>query len=78
MLNMRYRLVPGDQPKNQSVPVPWKKEFLIPMDTRLVQDGINKNSEFVERAADIITKLAVEMDKCCPDCRELIKGILKT
>jgi hypothetical protein len=36
-----------------------------------------KNSAFVERAADIITKLAVQMDKCCPSCRELIKDILK-
>ena len=39
---------------------------------------VYKNSEFLERAADIITKLCVEMDKCCPDCREIIKGILKT
>jgi hypothetical protein len=36
-----------------------------------------KNSAFVDRATDIITKLAVQMDKCCPDCRELIKEILK-
>ena len=36
-----------------------------------------KNSAFVERAADIITKLCVQMDKCCPDCREIIKDILK-
>ena len=43
-----------------------------------IQTRVHKvSSEFVDRGADIITKLCVQMDKCCPDCRELIKGILK-
>jgi hypothetical protein len=46
------------------------------MDSSLVQTPVNK-SEFVDRAADIITKLCVQMDKCCPSCKELIKDILK-
>ena len=47
------------------------------MDSSLIQTPLNKNSEFVDRAADIITKLCVQMDKCCPDCRKLILDILK-
>jgi uncharacterized protein YlaN (UPF0358 family) len=47
------------------------------MASQRVQDSLDKDSEFVDRAADIITKLAVQMDNCCPECRELIKEILK-
>ena len=47
------------------------------VDTQIETPIHKGSSEFVERAADIITKLAVQMDKCCPDCRELIKEILK-
>ena len=47
------------------------------MDNTQIQTPINKNSEFVERAADIITKIATQMDKCCPKCQDLIKEILK-
>jgi len=49
------------------------------MASQRVQDSLDKDSEStVNRAADIITKLCVQMDNCCPSCRELIKGILKT
>lgn len=47
------------------------------VDTQIETPIHKVSSEFVERAADIITKLCVQMDKCCPDCRELIKDILK-
>ena len=57
--------------------IPTSKETWVPMDSSLVQTPVNKNSEFVERGTDIITKLCVQMDKCCPSCKELIKDILK-
>ena len=48
------------------------------VDTQIETPVHKGSSEFVDRAADIITRLCVQMDKCCPSCRELIKGILKT
>ena len=44
-----------------------------------IETPVHKGSmEIVDRATTIITTLCVQMDKCCPDCREIIKGILKT
>jgi hypothetical protein len=44
-----------------------------------IETPVHKGSmEIVVHAADIITKLCVQMDKCCPDCREIIKDIIKT
>ena len=39
---------------------------------------VYKNYDFVDHATTIITRLCEQVDKCCPDCKELIKGILKT
>ena len=43
------------------------------VDTQIETPIHKGSSEFVARAADIITKLATQIDKCCPSCRELIK-----
>jgi hypothetical protein len=47
------------------------------MDSSLVQTPVNKNSEFVDRATEIITKLIEQVDKCCPLCNELLKESLQ-
>jgi hypothetical protein len=47
------------------------------VDTQIETPVHKGSSEFVERAADIITILCVQMDKCCPKCQDMIKEILK-
>ena len=48
------------------------------MDDIVRELPIYKNYEFVDHATTIITRLSEQIEKCCPDCREIIKGILKT
>ena len=43
-----------------------------------IETPVHKGSmEIVDRATNIITRLCVQMDKCCPDCRKLILDIMK-
>ena len=47
------------------------------MDDIVQELPVYKNYEFVDHATAIITRLSEQMDKCCPDCKELIRDILK-
>jgi hypothetical protein len=47
-------------------------------DSQIQSPSIKNDLEFVDHATTIITRLSEQIDKCCPDCREIIKGILKT
>ena len=47
------------------------------MDDIVQELPVYKNYEFVDHATTIITRLCVQMDKCCPKCQNLIKDILK-
>jgi len=45
------------------------------MDSNQVQTPINKfNSEFVDRATEIIDRFYEQIDKCCPSCQALLKS----
>ena len=43
------------------------------MDNSLVQTPINKNSEFVDRATQIVTLFTAHIDANCPHCLELLR-----